>query len=195
MTYFNNKGIDIKDEEYELKPLKVNEDLINTETFTMAKLVSNPSFYKAQIEYETNNIYSEENDRPHAVNLMLTDVFGALNNEALVEDGSFEDFFFLLCTDGSSIIELNDPFSMENLVKELHDTNRPQKVGKINGEQIVFGANSMGLSGDIIMRSNANAMQWDLLKPLMSIETNEGFYIIDTVTLTNEGLLTIKIRK
>lgn len=193
LTYFTDKGISIKDVDYEFKPLKANKDRIDSETFSFAKKVNNEGFFQAKIEYENNNLYSEDNDQPYRCDLFVTDVFGAINNESLAEEGTFEKYFFFLCTDGESIIELNKPFAMESLVKELHNTNRPMKRGLINGEPIIFSTNSLGLTGEITMRSNGK--QWDILKPLMSIETNEGFYLIDNITIDEGNLLTIKIKK
>ena len=193
LTYFTGKGIDLTSTSYEIKPIEINKELINSESWNFAKLIEDTDFYSATIEYETNNIYNKPNDIKYPAPIILTDLFGGLNKPELVESGDFKKFYFLLSTDGANVIGLNNAFSMLNLVTNLHDTNRPLKTGSINSNQITFGANSLGATGELIIRGNS--LQWDLLNPLMSIKTNEGYFIIESIEINEKDILTIEIKK
>lgn len=192
VSYFTNKGIDITTKDYELPPLTMNKDSINTETFSFAQPTPTKGFYEVIISYELNNIYKEENDDPTKSDLFITDVFGLLNNE-FFQSSAYEDLFFLISTDGDSMLSLNTALSMSEIVKELHDIHRPMKTGTIDGELVTFGGYSVGLSGEIIL--NSNLMNWDAIQPLMSVKTNEGTFLIDALEIDENDQLTLKIKK
>ena len=61
------------------------------------------------------------------VRKFLTDVIGTINDEKYNED-RYKKLFYLLSTDGTSMISLNNAFSIRNIVTNLHSRNRPLKM-------------------------------------------------------------------
>jgi len=192
VSYYYDKGIDLTGTEYELSPLEINKDSINSEVFSFAQETPTRGFYNSIITYETNNIYQEENEVNIQSNLFITDVFGLINNPKF-EGGSFEKLFFLLSTDGTDIIGLNKPFSMEEIVKNLHTLQRPMKVGYINGDRFDFFSYSVGFTGELKFMSNL--INWDNLRPLMNVKIGEGTFLIESLEINQNEEMTLKIKK
>lgn len=196
VTYYTRKGANFVDAEipYELKELKLNPDEIDSELFLFAQPSRNTDFYQAKISYNTPNLYQEENEKKYQSDLFITDVFAMLNNDYYEEDEAYKKLFFLFATDGTSIIGLNTPFAMLNIVKELHNILRPLKTGKINTETITFEGYSIGFSSEIKIL-NASFVLWQRLFPFYSIILKEGTFLIDEITFNNKEEMIVKIRK
>ena len=105
----------------------------------------------------------------------------------------YEDLFFLLSTNGDAIIGLNTQLTMSNLIRKLHDLDRPMKSCEINGEKVTFDVFSVGLSGSIKLMTSV--ITWQNLMPYMSVKTRYGTYLIETTEITEQDLLTLKIKK
>jgi hypothetical protein len=192
VSYFITKGIDLVDVDYEFSDLEMNKEKIDNETFSFAQPSPTDGFYEVKLEYENLDLYTEPNDIQYKNKTFMTDVFGTLNNKDYEGDG-YKKLFYLLSTDGTSIIGLNSSFSIKNLVLNLHDLNRPMKNALIKGVKQTFGGYSIGLEGEIKFVSNP--FQWDVLWPLMSVKTVYGTYLIDEIEFNQDGEMTLKIKK
>jgi hypothetical protein len=192
VSYFITKGIDLVDVDYEFSDLEMNKEKIDNETFSFAQPSPTDGFYEVKLEYENLDLYTEPNDIQYKNKTFMTDVFGTLNNKDY-EGDEYKKLFYLLSTDGTSIIGLNSSFSIKNLVLNLHDLNRPMKSALIKGVKQTFGGYSIGLEGEIKFVSNP--FQWDVLWPLMSVKTVYGTYLIDEIEFNQDGEMTLKIKK
>ena len=192
ITYYTRKGIDIRLKEYEFSELKMNRDEIDSEVFSFAQPTPTDGFYQTKITYDNIDLYKEPNEKQYKSKLFLTDVFGCLNNKDYETD-AYKKLFYLLSTDGENIVGLNNALSIKNLVLSLHDIQRPMKTGKIDNEVITFEGFSIGLSGEIKLESNL--LSWDLIKPLMSVLTQYGAYLIEEVSIDDSDEMTLKIKK
>lgn len=192
ISYYTTKGIDVTLEDYEIDEFNLNADQIDKETWQMAQPTPSDGFYETSITYRTLDLFKEENEKIRKTKLLITDVFGTLNN-ADYESEEYKKLFFLLATDGTSIIELNDSLSMTNIVNRLHDLNRPLKTGFINGNQVQFTGYSIGLSSELKMFSSP--IMWDNLSPMYSVITKYGTFLIEEIEIDNKNLLTLKIKK
>lgn len=191
-TYFTRKGIDITLKDYEFSDLEINKDRIDTETFIYKVNFDNPTHWKAVYEYSTPNLYERPNDVSRTTEKLLSDLGNSMNNEDY-NKREYEDYFFLLSTDGTSVIGLNSMLSMSNLVKELHDLDRPLKSAILNGTKVFFQNYSVGLGGEIKLKSSP--LMWDRLQPYMSVVTKYGTYIIEETEINESDVLTLKIKK
>ena len=109
------------------------------------------------------------------------------------EASEYESLFYLLSTDGDSIISLNNQFSINSIVRNLHDVNRPYKSGQIGDTQITFSGFSIGLECEIKFLSGL--ITWDQIYPLMSAKTKFGTFKIESVEANEKGLITLKCKK
>jgi len=192
VSYYTTKGIDITTLEYELNDFQLNVDEIDKETWQMAAETPTDGFYDVSIEYRNLDLFKAENEKIEKSKLIITDVFGTLNNEKY-EDDNYKKLFYLLATDGSSIVELNNSLSIKSLFENLHDLNRPLKSGFIDGLPVEFGGYSIGLSSDIKIKSSV--LMWNNLIPMYSVITKFGTFLIEEITIDKNDLLTIKIKK
>lgn len=192
ISYFFDRGIDLTTLEYEISELDLNKESIQKEVFSLANTFNNDEFFKCEIDYKTGRIYEEPFVKEYKNEMFVSDVFSSINNPDFQKD-EYKKLFYLLCTDGDSIIGLNSPFSINSLVKNLHDLRRPMKSGYINDEKTLFGAYSVGFEGEIKLKSNA--IVWDSLFPFMAVKTKLGVFMMSEISLKDDGLLTIKINK
>lgn len=191
-SYFTRKGVDLDGKDYEFAPLKMNAEKIDQELFTYVVNFQNNSHYEAKLVYATPNIYAKPNEKTKATEKLVTDIASSINNEEF-NKSEYEDLFFLLSTNGSAVIGLNTQLSMENLIRKLHDLDRPMKSCEINGEKVTFDVFSVGLSGSIKLMTSV--ITWQNLMPYMSVKTKYGTYLIETTEITEQDLLTLKIKK
>lgn len=192
VSYFQTKGYDLTSRnDVDISPLESEKELIDSELFLMAQPTSD-EFYKVKIKYNTPDLYKEENEQKYQVKKFLTDVFTTLNNVKF-EKSEYESLFFLLSTDGESIISLNNQFSINSIFRNLHDINRPYKSGQIADTQIDFAGFSIGLECTIKFLSSV--LTWDNIYPLNSVKTKFGTFIIDSVEANEKGLITLKCKK
>lgn len=191
ISYFQDRGIDLTNKNnIDFQPLESSKEEIDSELFLMAQPTTE-TFYRTQIRYQTPDLYREENEKKYQVKKFLTDVFETLNNPKY-EGEEYKPLFYLLSTDGDNIISLNYQFSMSSIFRELHDLNRPYKIGQIGSVALEFGGYSIGLEGEIIIKSSV--ITWDSLIPLMSVKTKYGTFQIKETEFEENGLLTLKTR-
>ena len=192
VSYFQTKGYDLTSRtDIDIAPLESEKELIDSELFLMAQPTSD-EFYKIKINYNTPDLYKEENEQKYQVKKFLTDVFTTLNNSKF-QTSEYESLFFLLSTDGDNIISLNNQFSINSIFRNLHDLNRPYKTGQIGDNYTDFAGFSIGLETTIKFFSSV--LTWDNLFPLMSVKTNIGTFKVDTVEANEKGLITLKVKK
>lgn len=195
ITYFTRKAMNLVTAEldYELEPLKLNKDQIDSELFLFAAETRTTGFYKAQIKYNTVAAYKSENEVKRQSDLFITDVFATLNND-YYEQENYKALFFLLATEDSEIIGLNTCFSMLNLVKELHSVIRPMKSGKLNNELITFNSYSIGFTTKVKLLSGSYKI-WEKVFPYYSIVLKEGTFLIDEISYNEKKEMEIVLRK
>jgi hypothetical protein len=194
VSYYTTKAInlDTAAKDYEFGEISMNKDQIDIEKWQFAQPTPSSGFYEVAINYRNIDLFKEENEKIYKTKRIITDVFGTLNNSDF-EKEEFKPLFYLLATDGTSIIELNNSLSMTNLFDKLHDVNRPLKSGFIGTNRIEFGGFSVGMSGEIKMISS-NIM-WDRISPMMSVVCKHGTFLIDEVDIDQKQFLTLKIKK
>ena len=195
VTYFTRKGIDAVAQDvahHWEQPLQINRDNISAEEWRFAAATPTPGFYQSIIEYNRGDIFDEENIKAVGIENFLTDVFGTINNVDF-EQREFQNLFYLLCTDGSSIIDLNVPFSMNNIVKNCHFINRPLLRGKHDGNDEVFVGYSIGFQGSLVME--LSLLTFDKLQPGMSVVTKHGTFMIETIEIDQDKICTFELKK
>jgi len=196
-TYYQNKGIDTGTQEisYEFSDdVEVNKDQVNIETWLMAQPTVTEGFYKTQIDYQNYQLNSDVNEITVKSELFLTDVFGALNND-LYDNDNYKKLFFILSTDGTSIIGLNNGLSIKNIVTNCHFKNRPLKQGLHDGNATTFLGYSVGLSADVKIFGKVKL--FNKINPGNSIKldkTGKGTWIIDEIELEGETI-NFKVKK
>jgi hypothetical protein len=193
-SYFNEKGIDfvLHDYEYEVTDeFEVNRDVINVENWFMGADTPTDGFYTSKIDYKNYGVQSTVNEKSYKVENLITDVFGTLNNEDYTGD-NYKKLFFLLSTDGTAIKQLNRPFAMRDIIKNLHNNNRPLSSGVHDGITTQFGGFSMGLSGEV--KWFMNLPMFLKLNPGNTVKINYGTFVIEEIEFENETL-TFKIKK
>ena len=192
VSYFQTKGYDVTSRtDVDISPLESDKEQIDSELFLMAQPSTDP-FYKIKIKYNVPDLYKEENEQKYQVKKFMTDVFNTLNNPKF-EGSQYEKLFYLLSTDGTSIIALNSQFSINSIVRNLHDLNRPYKTGQIEDNYIDFAGFSIGLETTIKFFSSV--ITWDTLFPYMSIKTDIGTFKVETSEVNEKGLITLKCKK
>ena len=191
-SFYTGKAIDLKNKDYEFGELEINKDLIDIETFQYAQNFNNESHYQAEIRYNKQNLYSNENIQTFKTELLVTDVFNAINKEEYNKD-EYKKLFFLLLTNGSSILSLNDELTFANVVKRLHDLDRPLKKAIINDVDYEFLKYSIGFNGEIKIKSSLQ--MFDLLEPFTSVQTDFGTFVIEEIEIDQTDLMTLKIKK
>lgn len=193
-SYFNEKGIDfvLHDYQYEVTDeFEVNRDVINVENWFMGADTPTDGFYTSKIDYKNYGVQSTVNEKSYKVENLITDVFGTLNNEDYSGD-NYKKLFFLLSTDGTAIKQLNRPFAIRDIIKNLHNNNRPLSSGVHDGITTQFGGFSMGLSGEI--KWFMNLPMFLKLNPGNTVKINYGTFVIEEIEFENETL-TFKIKK
>ena len=192
VSYFQTKGYDVTSRtDVDIAPLESDKEKIDSELFLMA-MPTTDNFYKIKVKYNVPDLYKEENEKKYQVKKFLTDVFSNLNNKKF-EGSEYEYLFYLLSTDGTSIISLNNQFSMNSIFRNLHDLNRPYKTGQIGDTYTDFAGFSIGLETTIKFFSSV--LTWDTLFPFMSIKTDIGTFKVDTSEVNEKGLITLKCKK
>lgn len=193
-TYYSSKGIDLTALDYEIDDIEMNRDAIDSEAFRYAKNFDNKAHYEAVFKYRTPNVYGQPNEQSKNTEKIVTDVFSAINNERFNES-EYQDLFYLLLTDGTSIIGLNSPLAMPDLIQALHDIERPLKVAELEGKDgnIYFNSYSIGFSTTI--KINSNVIMWQRLEPWMSVVTNEGTFLISELSIDQTDILEFKVKK
>ncbi len=191
-SYYSNKGPDLTLKDYEISQLDLNREFVDSENFTMARITPSEGFYQVNIKYNSPDIYREPNEKKYTTKLIITDLTGTINNREYEKD-EYKSLFYLLSTDGNSVISLNTAFSMYSLFTNLHQNNRPQKNGYVNGVLSNFGSYSIGVKGEI--KFNSTILSWDKLSPLMSVKTDYGVFLINSVSIDDKGLITLNISK
>ena len=192
VSYFQTKGYDLTlRTDIDISPLESDKDQLDSELFLMAQPTSD-EFYKVKIKYNTPDLYKEENEQKYQVKKFLTDVFTTLNNTKF-QASEYEPLFFLLSTDGESIVSLNNQFSINSIFRNLHDLNRPYKTGQIGINFTEFSGFSIGLEATIKFFSSV--LTWDALFPFMSVKTKLGTFKVDSVEINEKGLITLKVKK
>ena len=192
VSYFQTKGYDVTSRtDVDISPLESDKEKIDSELFLMAQPTTD-NFYKIKVKYNVPDLYKEENEKKYQVKKFLTDVFSTLNNKKF-EGSEYEYLFYLLSTDGTNIIGLNNQFSINNIFRNLHDINRPYKTGQIGDTYTDFAGFSVGLETTIKFFSSV--LTWDTLFPFMSIKTNIGTFKVDTSEVNEKGLITLKCKK
>jgi uncharacterized protein (UPF0297 family) len=191
VSYFQTKGYDVTSRtDIDISPFESDKEKIDSELFLMA-MPTTDNFYKIKIKYSVPDLYKEENEKKYQVKKFLTDVFSTLNNKKF-EGSEYEYLFYLLSTDGTSIIGLNNQFSMNNIFRNLHDLNRPYKTGQIGDTYTDFAGFSIGLETTIKFFSSV--LTWDTLFPYMSIKTDIGTFKVETSEVNEKGLITLKCK-
>jgi uncharacterized protein (UPF0297 family) len=192
VSYFQTKGYDVTSRtDVDISPLESDKEKIDSELFLMAQPTTD-NFYKIKVKYNVPDLYKEENEKKYQVKKFLTDVFSTLNNKKF-EGSEYEYLFYLLSTDGTNIIGLNNQFSINSIFRNLHDLNRPYKTGQIGDTYKDFAGFSIGLETTIKFFSSV--LTWDTLFPFMSIKTNIGTFKVDTSEVNEKGLITLKCKK
>ena len=192
VSYFQTKGYDVTSRtDVDISPLESDKEKIDSELFLMAQPTTD-NFYKIKVKYNVPDLYKEENEKKYQVKKFLTDVLSTLNNKKF-EGSEYEYLFYLLSTDGTNIIGLNNQFSINNIFRNLHDINRPYKTGQIGDTYTDFAGFSVGLETTIKFFSSV--LTWDTLFPFMSIKTNIGTFKVDTSEVNEKGLITLKCKK
>lgn len=191
-SFYTGKAIDLTSKEYEFSDLEVNRELIDIEMFQYAQNFDNLSHYQAEITYNKTNLYVQENTKQFKTELIVTDVFQAINKEKYNES-EYEKLFFLLLTNGNEILGLNQELKFENIVKKLHDLDRPLKKAKINNEDHEFLKYSIGFGGEIKIASSLR--MFNLLEPFTSVVTDFGTFVIQEIEIDQTDLMTLKIKK
>ena len=192
VSYFQTKGYDVTSRtDVDISPLESDKEKIDSELFLMAQPTTD-HFYKIKVKYNVPDLYKEENEKKYQVKKFLTDVFSTLNNKKF-EGSEYEYLFYLLSTDGTNIIGLNNQFSINSIFRNLHDLNRPYKTGQIGDTYTDFAGFSVGLETTIKFFSSV--LTWDTLFPFMSIKTNIGTFKVDTSEVNEKGLITLKCKK
>lgn len=192
VSYFTTKGIDLSEKDYELSELEMNKDKIDSEIFQFAAPTPTDGFYELKIEYENKDIYSDQNENTYKAKVLITDVFGTLNNQNF-EGNEYKKLFFIISTENDQIIGFNRSLSMDELVSKLHDIHRPVKVGKIKGQPVTFEGFSIGLVGDI--KIFGSIKQWSKIWPYYSVKIKEGTFLIKEIEYNNAKELKLSIIK
>ena len=178
--------------QYEISDnLEVNKDIINTETWFMAAETPTDGFYTSKIDYQNYQLNTEINDNAVKIENFLTDLIGTLNNEAYNQD-NYKKLFYLLATDGTAVLALNNPLQLRQLVRELHSTNRPLTTGIHDGVSTNFTGFSIGLSGEIKFFKSVKV--FNKLNPGNTIKTDNGTFLIEEMEYEKETI-TLKVKK
>lgn len=195
ITYFERKGIDFEANniQYELNPeFEMNKELINVETLKIGIEVENPEFFQAQIDYRNTPFNTDPNEVFIEAKLFLTDLFGLINNEKY-NQSNYQKLFFILQTDGNSVIRQNKGLSAIELLENIHNVNRPYSVGFINDNFVRFKGFSFGLEGQLKFYSSIKT--FDKLLIGNTIKVRQGTFLIDEITINEKSLITLKILK
>lgn len=191
-SFYTGKGINLLNKDYEISEMEMNRDQVDAERFEYAINFSNDDSFRADLVYRQINPYAETNQKTFKTKLFVTDVFSALNQEKYNEN-DYEKLFFLLSTNGDSIVSLNDALTMSQVVKSLHDLDRPLKRVKFNGDDYEFLKYSIGLGGDIKIKGSLK--MYDAIDPFMSLITDFGTFVIEEFSIDQNDLMTFKIKK
>jgi hypothetical protein len=191
-SYYTGKGINLVGKDYEISELQMNQDQIDSERFEYAQNFNNDEYFAADLKYRQLNPYEEENQKNYKTKLIVTDVFSAINREEFNKSDYYK-LFFLLATNGDAIISLNDGLAMPQVVKSLHDLDRPLKKVKINDDDYEFLKYSIGLGGEIKIKGSLK--MYDAIDPYMSLITDFGTFVIEEFTIDQNDLMTFKIKK
>jgi len=188
ITYFRQKGIDLSEgKDYDLKPLQFNKDSIKSERWSMPAPLINPAHFETEIKYQNDSIKNEE----YAIDLVLTDVLSALDNENYNEPTTFGKLFFLVSIENGALVNFNENLAIKNLVKTLHRQGRPYQYGKQDGENAQFINASLGLSSEI---SFSNTLKSFLkLYPQMGIKVREYTFYIESLEIDQSDTITCKL--
>lgn len=193
-TYFERKGYDLvaSNVDHEVtEELTVNKDTVQREIWVMGAETPSEGFYRSEIDYRNYQLNAEVNEKTKQVRKFLTDVIGTINDEKYNED-RYKKLFYLLSTDGTSMISLNNAFSIRNIVTNLHSRNRPLKNGWLDGNQTLFSGYSVGLSGEVSFFGNIKV--FTSLNPGNAIRSNQGTFLIENIEIQKEKI-TVKIKK
>lgn len=194
VTYLNTKGIDFVNNSYPYEfsgELEVNKNSINLERWQMAGESATDGFWKTEIDYKNYSINEAINETTIKMEYILTDLTDMLNNEKY-NDNSYSKMFFLLSVTNGEVNAFNTPFSIRNIVKNLHTINRPIKSGWLDGTRTLFDGYSMGLSGEIKWFGSISMFR--KLSPLNSVLLESGTYIIEEINMERD-VITFKIQK
>jgi hypothetical protein len=63
ISYFTRKGIDLTAKDYEISEVTINRDEIDSESFQMALMGGEASFFETKITYDRKDIYREPNEK------------------------------------------------------------------------------------------------------------------------------------
>lgn len=192
ISYYTTKGINLDSRDYEVGEFNLNKDEIDIETFQYAQPTPSKGFYSISVNYRNLDLFKEENEKIYKTKRIVTDVFGTLNNKDF-ENEQFKPLFYLLATDGTSIIELNNSLSIESLFYNLHDLNRPIKSGFVGSNKVDFGGYSIGLSSEIKIKGSP--IMWNNINPMFSVITKYGTFLIEEIDIDKNNLITLKIKK
>lgn len=195
-TYFESKGIDFeaKELEYELDDnTEINRDVVNTETWFFAQPSPTDGFYTTKIDYQNSQLNSTINDKATKSDTFITDLFGTLNNEKYNTD-AYKKLFFLLSTDGTSVIGLNNIMSIRSLVENLHYKNRVLPSGLHDDRVVTFTGYSVGLETKVSFFNNFKL--FNKLNPGNTVYLNRagtGTWLISEMSISDQKIeLTVK---
>lgn len=191
-SFYTGKAIDLKTKDYEFSELTINRDLVDIEMFQYAQNFNDLSHYQAELIYNKTNLYAQENVKNFKTEILVTDIFNSLNKEEYNKD-EYKKLFYLLLTNGTNILSLNDQLTFSNVVKKLHDLDRPLKKAKINNIDHEFLKYSIGFGGEIKIKSSLQ--MFDLLEPFTSVQTDFGTFVIEEIEIDETDLMTLKIKK
>lgn len=189
-SYFQVNGIDFttNGKSYSLDDLfKVNKDLITSEVWRMAVLT--PLGYETTITYD---VLDEGQKNEYQIETLVTDVVSLINNPEYEKD-EFKKLFFLIQTDGDSIIGLNKGLHIDEVVKKFHYSNRPLPKGKHDGLDVSFSGYSLGITNKLDYQGSIK----DFIKfnPANSVKLNEGTFMITKIEFINNLKIQISIKK
>lgn len=200
-TYFTLRGITLNNNlKYSLGKIKINNDSIDREYFSFSKITRDLDFYQVQIDYNTVDFSQDGNEKKIIISNFITDLMSTINND-YYETNEYENLFYILSTDGDNVINLNRPFSMLDLVLNLHNVLRPNKNGLIKtnlntkGTPVTFENFSLGLSGELSLTEKGNIMIWNKVQPYHSVVLNEGTFLISEISLNSKREIKLKLMK
>lgn len=191
ITYYSLKGLDLVTNSVDHKVsdvLDVSLNFINSETWRMA--AETPVSYETTIDYSVPP--GESATEEYIIERFLVDVFGTINEEKYATS-TYENLFYLLHTDGASIVNLNKELHIFNIVEKLHYYKRPTSTGTHDGEPVTFKTFSIGITGDVSFQNGIKTFK--KLNPFNVIKTDQGTFLINKISYTQDGNFVIDISK
>lgn len=191
VSYFQSKGLDLVAQNvphHVSDEMDVNKEQISIETWRMAAIT--PSSYESKIVYNTADVTGIEKEYP--LEYLISDYINLLNNKDFEKEEYYKKFF-IVSTIENKIINFNAALDLKTVITKLHYQDRPSIIGVHDGESITLNGYSLGITANCEIDSSMVTFQ--KINPYNSLVTDQGTFLIESLSITNTGKITFKLRK